>query len=146
MSGKTEHVVATRVVGGVTFRDCPAWVPAAVRAAVASGCVPKPVEITWHPKPLKTLLGRCWPDAGRIHVHPWSGQQRRVEEHLDVDSSGEVRSGGSRVSRVAGQDDTELEDTLAHELAHLVHARHGAAHRALTERLVDLVRASRTLR
>lgn len=143
LSGKRAHVPVVQSIDGVVYRDCPAWVPLAVRAVVESGCVPNPAEITWHPKPLKTLLGRCWPSEGRIHVHPHSGEQWRVEESIDVDVSGEIRGASSRGAWVPGQDATEVEDTLAHELAHLVHARHGPQHRALTERIARIVRASR---
>lgn len=143
LSGSRVHTPVVVQVRGIVFRDCPPWVPAAVLAAVDAKLVPAPVEITWHPRPLKTLLGRCWPREGRIDVHPHSGEQWRVEEDLDVDASGELRIGRSRVARIAGQDDAELEDTLAHELAHLVHARHGAPHRALTERVAAVIRQSR---
>lgn len=143
LTGKRAHVPVVRSVDGVVYRDCPAWVVPAVQAVVRSGCVPSPTEVTWHPKPLKSLLGRCWPSEGRIHVHPHSGRQWRVEESIDVDVSGEIRSASSRGAWVAGQDDAEVEDTLAHELAHLVHARHGALHQALTERIAQMVRRSR---
>lgn len=140
---RTKVAPKTVTIDGVLYRDCPPWVPLAVARVVADGCIPSPVEIHWHPRPLKTLLGQCWPEQGRIHVHPFSGSQERVEERLDVDVSGEVRVAQSRRAVVSGQDEVELEDTLAHELAHLVHGPHGAMHDALTRHIAGLIRKAR---
>jgi hypothetical protein len=38
------------------------------------------------------------------------------------------------------QELSDLEDTLAHELAHLVFREHGPLHAALTQKLVTIVR------
>jgi hypothetical protein len=142
LSGK--RVSPTRVdLGGTRYEGCPAWVPGAIDRCVGARLVPRPVEIIWHPRQTSTRWGTCWPQEGRIHVYPWSGLRDEVDEDISVDVSGELSRVSISSRRVPGaQLEADLQDTLAHELAHLVHLRHDAAHRDLTARLLLIVKAA----
>ena len=141
----TRGAIVTEQHGGTGYEGCPPWVPAAVERCVATKLIPRPTAIIWHQRQTSTRWGTCWPQQGRIHVYPWAGERREVDDDLMVDTSGELMESriGSRIVPGA-QLESDVEDTLAHELAHLTHAKHGDAHTALTAKLVELVRASRS--
>ena len=121
---------------GTRYESCPPWVPGAVELCTGLGLVPRPAVVIWHARATSRRWGTCWPREGRIHVYPWSGHRREVLDDLFFDVSGELDTAriGSRVIPGAQEQD-DLEDTLAHELAHLVHAAHGPEHTVLTARL-----------
>ena len=129
---------------GTRYQACPEWVPMAVDRIVNAGLTPRPSEVVWHLRQTSTRWGTCWPREGRIHVYPWAGLRKEVDDDFQVDASGEVSSGPMRARIVPGaQLQSDLEDTLAHELAHLVFAEHGPLHTALTAKLAAVVRGSR---
>jgi hypothetical protein len=126
---------------GTQYQSCPDWVPDAVDRCAASGLVPRPREIVWHLRQTSTRWGTCWPQEGRIHIYPWAGQREEVDDDFQIDSSGEISAGRIGARIVPGvQLLADLEDTLAHELAHLVFRDHGPLHTALTAKLVAVVR------
>lgn len=140
LSGKRSTVVLEQ--DETRYENCPDWVPGAVDRCVRSGLVPRPVVIIWHLRQTSTRWGTCWPEQGRVHVYPWSGLRQEIDDDVEVDVSGEVVDTSIASRIVAGaQDAADIEDTLAHELAHLVHRKHDAQHAVLTVRLVKLVKA-----
>jgi len=136
LSGTVSPEPARRVVDGVLYvGPVPTWVVRLVAASRAVGVV-VPRSIEWMSRRTRTLRGDCRPSSRIIRIFPFSvDESTQVDGGPSVDASGEIDVGPVRMSAERGTHDQVI--TLAHELAHLVHVRHGREHRALLARILD---------